>query len=65
MASVQDYLKMMSTSQLEALLREECAGNGALPLDVILEICDLLAQRNPDKPDLKMTVRKICAEYYT
>ena len=63
MASMQEYLSMMSTTQLKSLLRDECAGVGSLPVDAILAICDILSQRDLDMPTLKTVIIKICEEY--
>ena len=63
MASMQEYLSMMSTAQLKSLLRDESAGLGSLPVDAIFAICDILSQRDPDMPTLKTVIRKICEVY--
>ena len=63
MASIQEYCEMMSTSQLEALLLEECNNRGALPTDVILSICHILSQRNPALPCVEDSIRELCRKY--
>lgn len=63
MASLQEYCTMLSTSQLQALLREECEGRGSLPLEGILSICGILAQRDPKLPDVRQTLLQLCRTY--
>lgn len=63
MASAQEYCEKLSTSQLQALLREEAEGRGALPQEIILVICDILSQRDPSLPDLNQLLRQICRAY--
>ena len=63
MASVKEYCKKLSTSQLQALLREECAGRGDLPIEVILMICEILAERNPAKPPVMDKIYELCRSY--
>lgn len=63
MASIQDYLKIMSTHQLKAILREECEGRGDLPVEVVLAICDLLAERDPALPPASQILRQLCRGY--
>ena len=63
MASMQEYCEMLSTTQLQALLREEYSGTGNLPVEGILTICSILAQRVPSKPSLRETLRRLCESY--
>lgn len=63
MATFREYCEMMSTEQLQAILREECDGHGNLPVQAILDICGILAERNPNKPDLDQLLRQLCAQY--
>ncbi len=63
MASLAEYCGKMSTSQLQALLREECEGRGALTLEVILGICEILARRCPELPTVKQTLLGLCRAY--
>ena len=63
MASLQEYCEMMSTSQLQALLREEIAGRGRLPEETILLICDVLARREARFPPVKSVLQKLCQAY--
>ena len=65
MASVEEYCEMLSTSQLEALLLEEYNNRGALPMDVILLICQILSQRNPALPAIEDSLRELCKNYIT
>ena len=65
MASVQEYCEMLSTSQLEALLLEEYNNRGALPMDVILLICQILSQRNPALPSIEDSLRELFKKYIT
>lgn len=64
MVSVQEYCEMMSTSQLEALLLEECENRGTLPTDVILLICQILSRRNPELPSVEDSIRELCRKYF-
>lgn len=63
MASMREYCEMMSTEQLQALLREEYNGRGCLPTSVILDICNILSQRDPNKPDAAHLLRQLCGQY--
>lgn len=63
MSSMQDYLKIMSTHQLKAILREECEGRGELPVEAVLMICDLLAERDPALPPVSQILRQLCRCY--
>ena len=63
MASLKEYCEKLSTSQLQALLREECEGRGALTEEGILEICEILARRCPDLPTVKQTLLGLCRAY--
>lgn len=63
MATVQQYLRKMSTEQLEALLREYCERSGDLSVDVALTICSVLAERDPQLPDARDAFRCFCRNY--
>ena len=63
MASLKDYCTKLSTSQLQALLREECEGRGALTPEAILEICEILSGRCPELPTVKQTLLGLCRAY--
>lgn len=63
MASLYEYLGTFSTSQLQGLLRDECEGRGTLPMDTILLICEILAQRDPELPSIKETLLNLCRSY--
>ncbi len=63
MASAREYCEMMSTEQLRGLLREEYYGRGNLPSQMILEICDILSQREPDRPGAVQVLRQLCQQY--
>ena len=60
---VLEYCEMMSTEQLRALLREECLGQGSLPTQATLDICAILADRNPNKPDVNQMLWQLCEQY--
>lgn len=64
MASAREYCKMLSTEQLQALLREEYNGRGSLPVLLILDICDILAERDPEKPSAEQLIRQLCRQYF-
>ncbi len=53
MAAIQDYLQKLSTTQLQALLREECEGRGTLSVEAVLDICEVLAERQPQYRTVK------------
>lgn len=63
MVSIRQYCEMMSTEQLQSLLREEYHGQGSLPTSAILEIRDILSQRDPSKPDAAQLIRQLCEQY--
>lgn len=63
MASLKEYCENLSTSQLRSLLREECEGRGNLPVQAILDICEILSQREPDKPSVKEVLCQLCRAY--
>ncbi len=63
MATVQDYLRKLSTTQLQALLREECEGRGDLPVEAILQICEILSDRESQRPTVKDILLRLCREY--
>ena len=63
MASVKEYLEMLSTSQLQALLREECEGKGNLPTEAILLICQTLSDRDPSLPTPRQILLNLCKCY--
>ena len=65
MATFREYCEMMSTEQLQAILREECDGRGNLPVQALLDICGILADRDPNKPDVEDMLRRLCACYLT
>ena len=63
MASFREYCDKMSTSQLKALLQEEYSGKGSLPVEAILDICSILADRDPSKPSVEDLLRQMCKHY--
>ena len=63
MATVREYCNKLSTSQLEALLREDCAGRGNLSMEAILIICDILVERNPSKTPVREKFLEFCKYY--
>ena len=63
MATLQEYCETLSTSQLQALLQEECAGRGSMPTETILMVCDILSRRNPTLPSLRDTLIALCHAY--
>ncbi len=63
MAAVQEYLQKLSTTQLQALLREECEGRGSLPVEAVLSICEVLAERNSRYPAVKDLILQLCRSY--
>ncbi len=63
MATVQEYLRKLSTTQLRALLREECEGRGELPVLAILQICEVLSERDIKQPTVKEIILQMCMKY--
>ncbi len=63
MATVQEYVRKLSTTQLQALLREECENRGSLTVNSILDICEILAERKPGYPTVKDVVLQLCKTY--
>jgi len=63
MASMREYCEMLSTEQLQALLREEYNGRGSLTALAILDICNILSQRDSSKPDATQLLRQLCGQY--
>ena len=63
MATFREYCDKMSTSQLEVLLQEEYLGKGSLPVQAILDICSILAERDPSKPSVDELLRQLCKHY--
>ena len=63
MATLREYCEKMSDTQLQGLLREECEGRGSLPLEALLDICDILARRDPEKPSVESVLRDLCRVY--
>ncbi len=63
MNSVKEYLQKLSTTQLQALLREECEGRGSLPVEAILSICEVMAERNAQYPAVKDIILQLCRCY--
>lgn len=63
MSSAQEYLRKMETGQLQHLLRQYDLGTMDFSVDAVLLICSILAERDPDKPDVKEAFRRFCREY--
>ncbi len=63
MASFREYAEKFSTAQLQALLREEIAGRGAMATESILDICEILSQRDPSLPTVRELLLHLCRGY--
>jgi len=63
MANFWQYCERLSTSQLQALLQEECAGRGKLTPDDILQICQILSTRNKQWPSYREAILELCKNY--
>ena len=63
MSSLREYLEKMSTAQLKSLLQAYCEGYGTLTAESILEVCGILADRDPRKPDPKTEFLRVCRQY--
>ena len=50
MHSVESYLRRQSTERLELILRRDIEGIEECPLDILLLVCQILAERNPPPP---------------
>lgn len=60
-----DY-ESMTTEELETILRRDLDEypNCTLSTETILEICRILADRNPIKPDAQSAYRQFMTYYY-
>lgn len=63
MADLRQHFESMSSEQLTHLLREDCAGRQELPLETLILICNILAERDPHKTDVKGAYRRFI-QYY-
>lgn len=63
MASWKEYCEKLSTTQLQSLIREECEGRGNLDLETLLQICQVLADRNDQWPSYRESVLQLCRNY--
>ena len=63
MSSLREYFEKMETEELQGILRSDYLGVVELPLDTILMICQILADRNPNKPDVKAAWRRFLKYY--
>ncbi len=63
MPTAQEYLQKLSITQLQALLREECDGRGSLPVEAILNICEILSERDLKYPKVKDMILHLCKDF--
>ena len=63
MATLQEYCEKLSTSQLQALLREETENRGSMTTETILIVCDILASRDPSLPSVRQLLMTLCRAY--
>ena len=63
MVNIQEYFEQLSTAQLEQLVRDDLDGRQALPLDLLLLVCGILAQRDPPKKSAEEAFRDFLEHY--
>ena len=63
MANLQEYLERRTTEELHGTLWAYTMGVAEIPVDSALQICAVLAQRNPELPNPYARFRNLCAEY--
>ena len=51
MSTVREYCEKLTTGQLKAILRADCEGRNELEVDALLDICSILAEREPCSRD--------------
>lgn len=49
MASIREYLEKKETEELQGILRNDFAGRDEIPVDIVLLICTIIRERNPEK----------------
>lgn len=47
MHGIENYLRRLSTEQLSTIIREDCEGPAQYSPEVIMKVCEILAERNP------------------
>ena len=63
MNDVKTYLRKLQLRELEHLLGEFCQGRGNVCMYAALDICFVLAENDPEKPDVDEAFRRFCAAY--
>lgn len=63
MSSIQQYFEKKSTEELQGILQGHCIGTIDLPIDTILLICRIIAERDPLKPNVKEEFNRFCEHY--
>ena len=59
MASLQEYCEKMPTGTLEDIIFGDLSG---YPTEVILTVCDVLLDRQPDRPDVQQIMQQLLAD---
>ena len=63
MSDVKTYLRKMPLYQMVQLLRDFCEGNSDMTSYTALDICTVLAEEYPDKPDVDEAFRRFCSRW--
>ena len=63
MHDTKSYLRRLQLKQLELLLREFCQGKSDMSMYAALDICAVLAENDPEKPDVTEAFRRFCTAY--
>ena len=61
--SIREYCEKMSTEQLQAILRQYCDGIQNISVDAVLEICQILAEREEREIDVKAEFLRFCQNF--
>lgn len=63
MADLQEYIKKRSDKELRGIINSYCLGTISLSADIVLEICNTLAQRDPHLPNPCALFFSLCRMY--
>lgn len=63
MSTIQEYLRKQSTEQLERILQEHFENEDAYPIEVILDVMDVLVERTGFKSDTPATLLEFVEHY--
>ena len=65
MASIREYLEKKETEELQGILRNDFAGRYEIPVDIVLLICTIIRERNPEKKDPWSAYQNFLEHYLT